>query len=71
MRWSNHAQDRGSERDITLAQAAAVVENAHTTFTDRKGNPCYIGEVDGRRIKVVVAADDPEFVVTVIDLDAE
>lgn len=43
--------------------------SAHTTFTDKGGNPCYIGDVDGRRIKVVVAADDSDFIITVIDLD--
>lgn len=70
MRLSTHAANRASERGITRAQIAAVVGNPDITFTDRKGNPCYTAGIDGRRIKVVVAADDTEFVITVIDLDA-
>ena len=53
MRWSDHARQRGAERDITLAEAAAVVDDPDVTFTDRKGNPCHIRELDERRIKVV------------------
>jgi hypothetical protein len=70
LRFSRHAAARAAERDITLAQASAVVDDPHVTFTDRKGNPCYIREIDGRRIKVVIAAEDTELVVTLIDLDA-
>lgn len=69
MRWSRHACNRATERKITLAEATHVVENPDVTFADRKGNPCCVAEVAGRRIKVVVAADDPELIVTVIDLD--
>jgi hypothetical protein len=69
MRWTRNARNRATERKITLAEATQVVEDPDVTFTDRKGNPCSIAEVAGRRIKVVVAADDPELIVTVIDLD--
>ena len=69
MRWSKHARDRGAERRITLAQATEIVQHPDITFTDKGDNPCYIGQIDERRIKVVVAADDPGFIVTVIDLD--
>lgn len=69
MRWTRHANSRATERNVTLAEATQVVENPDATFTDRKGNPCYMADVAGRRIKVVVAADDPELIVTVIDLD--
>jgi hypothetical protein len=70
LRLSRHAAARAAERGITLADAHTVVDDHHVAFTDRKGNPCYIREVDGRRIKVVVDASDTEFVITVIDLDA-
>jgi hypothetical protein len=58
-----------AERSITVAHLTAVVDDPDVTFTDRKGNPCYIRLIDGRRIKVVLAADDRDFVITVIDLD--
>lgn len=70
MRWSTHACNRAAERGIRLDEVEAVVDDPHVTFTDRSGNPCYIREIGGRRIKVVVAADDTNFVITVIDLEA-
>jgi hypothetical protein len=69
IRLSTHAKARAAERRITVAQIRAVVDDPHVTFTDRKGNPCYTREMDGRRIKVVISAADAEFVITVIDLD--
>jgi Domain of unknown function (DUF4258) len=69
-RFSAHARQRMIERNIEVADVAAVLDDPSVTFTDRKGNPCYIREIDGRRIKVVVDAVDTEFVITAIDLDA-
>lgn len=70
MRLSAHARKRALERHIGLDDVRAVLEDPEVFFTDRNGNPCYIRCLHERRIKVVVAADDPEFVITVIDLDA-
>jgi hypothetical protein len=70
LRYSTHARDRMRERDVTEADVAAVLDDHDVSFADRKGNPCYVRHVSGRRIKVVVAADDAGFVITVIDLDA-
>lgn len=69
MRLSTHAQQRRAQRGFTVADIVAVIEDPDVTFTDRKGNPCKVRTVDGRRIKVVVAADDADFVITVVDLD--
>ena len=70
MRASRHAAERMAERNISLAEVSSVLDHPEVTFTDPKGNPCYIREVSGRRLKVVVAADDKDFLITVIDLDA-
>jgi uncharacterized protein DUF4258 len=70
MRPSQHARQRMAERGITPADIASVLAGPEVTFTDTKGNPCFVREVAGRRIKVVVAADDAEFVITVVDLDS-
>lgn len=58
------------ERGVSRADVISVLTDHEVTFPDPKGNPCYVKEINGRRIKVVVAADDPEFVITVVDLDA-
>jgi hypothetical protein len=70
LRFSAHARQRMKERDIDVADVTAVIDHPDVTFTDRKGNPCYTREVDGRRIRVVVDAVDTDFVITAIDLDA-
>ena len=72
--WVNEALEacvpaRQRARD-RLAEIQEVGDGCDVRFTDRRGNPCYTREVSGRRIRVVVAAEDPEFVITVIDLDA-
>lgn len=69
MRLSRHATQRATERDISVAQIEAVLDDPDVTFSDRRGNPCYTREVCGRRIRVVASASDPEFVITVIDLE--
>lgn len=70
MRFSNHARQRLRERKISEQDAAGVVDNYEVAFSDTKGNPCFVRTVSERRIKVVVSAADPDFVITVIDLDA-
>lgn len=69
LRPSVHAAQRMAERSISLGDIAHVLANHHVSWADKKGNPCFIREINGRRIKVVMAADDPDFVITVIDLD--
>lgn len=59
-----------AERGVTPQEAHDVVEGAEVTFPDKKGNPCYVRQLRGRRIKVVVAVNDDDFVITVVDLDA-
>ena len=69
LRPSLHASQRMRERGISREEMCDVVENHDVSWCDKKGNPCFVREVNGRRIKVVVAADDADFVITVIDLD--
>lgn len=71
MRFSTHARERLSERNVTEDEVASVVDGYDVSFADPKGNPCYVRQVGERRIKVVVALDDPNFVITVIDLDLD
>ncbi len=69
LRLSVHASQRMTERDITLDDIRHVISDHEVSWNDKKGNPCFVRELNGRRIKVVVAADDREFIITVIDLD--
>jgi hypothetical protein len=58
------------ERNVTEDEVSAVLNEHDVSFADRKGNPCYARQLGDRRVKVVVAQDDMNFVITVIDLDA-
>jgi hypothetical protein len=70
LKLTKHARERAVERGVSDQEIQLVVDEHEITFADPKGNPCYIRGVRGRRIKVVIAQDDPELVITVIDLDA-
>jgi hypothetical protein len=70
MRFSRHALARLAERGVTQDEVASVISGAEVTYADPKGNPCYVRQIGQRRIKVVLAAADENFVITVIDLDA-
>jgi hypothetical protein len=71
LRLSVHAEQRRLERGITMGEIRHTVANHEVSFPDRKGNRCFVREINGRRIKVVLAANDPEFVITVVDLDSD
>lgn len=57
-----------AQRSISEREVEQAIKQAHTSYTDRAGNPILIAHVDGRRIKVVVArGSDPPHVITVAD----
>jgi Domain of unknown function (DUF4258) len=66
LRHSGHAQKRMTERNVTSEQVQQVHDEPEITYPDVKGNTCYVRNLEGRRIRIVVAADDPTFVITVI-----
>jgi len=58
------------ERGVTEKEVEYCLNNYHTSYTDRGGNPIYKADLpDGRGIKVVVKADsvEPIVVITVAD----
>jgi len=55
------------ERRISEAEVEACWNDHHTTYTDKKGNPNYIADVRGRRIKVVVKKQNDRVIITVAD----
>ena len=56
------------DRSITRAEIDECLEKQDIQHTDKKGNPVYRTKLaSDRGIKVVVASDDPEFIITVAD----
>jgi hypothetical protein len=66
--YTQHAKDRMQERRITEKEVEYCIQNYHTSYTDKKGNPIYIAQLPSdRQIKVVVQANNPKVVITVAD----
>ena len=53
--YTEHARLRMAERGISEEEVEAVLTDHVMSWTDRKGNPIYIGLTGGRRITVVVS----------------
>lgn len=64
LRPSRHATQRMLERRITWAEVQAVHRSPHTTYDDPDGKPCRVGTVNGKTIKLVLAPDDENLVIT-------
>jgi Domain of unknown function (DUF4258) len=65
VRFSRHAKNRARELGISLVDVECVIETADRIDFDRKGLPRYTGYVGDLRVRVVVALDDPEVIVTI------
>jgi Domain of unknown function (DUF4258) len=65
MRLTRHAKNRARRYGISRADIAAVILNPIHHDRDEKGQGRYVGEVRGIRIRVVVAVDEPNVVITV------
>ena len=66
--YSRHARIRMAQRSISEEEVEAVLDDYHTSYTDLKGNPVYVGRPSGRHIKVVVRrASNPPHVITLFE----
>jgi len=55
-------------RGISEAEVEGVLADYDTSYHDKDGNDILVGDVRGRRIKVVVAkGSNPPFVITTAD----
>jgi hypothetical protein len=65
MRLSRHAKNWTRQRKWKAVDVEEVI--AHPTFVDwdDDGRPRFTGEARGVRVRVVVALDDPELIVTI------
>lgn len=63
--FSLHALDRMVERSIRVGEVRRAMDQGGPTSLDLDGNHRYDATVGGRRLRVVTAADNPLFVITV------
>jgi hypothetical protein len=63
--YSRHSKNRMRWMGLTPGAVEQVLATPESTDQDADGRPRYTGTVRGQRVRVVVALDDPNFVVTV------
>jgi Domain of unknown function (DUF4258) len=65
MRFSRHAKNEMRLYKITRADVETVVTHPAVRSIDSRGNPLLTGaDATGRAIIVVIADDDPDYVIT-------
>jgi Domain of unknown function (DUF4258) len=65
VRFGRHARNRMRRRGWTEREVEQVVEAGSVHDHDAAGNPRYLGLIGDDRVRVVVALDDTDFVITV------
>ena len=65
MQLTRHAKNQARWIGLTRFEIEQVIAEPIHIDRDEKGRPRYLGEVEGERIRVVVALDDPDVIVTV------
>jgi hypothetical protein len=64
--YTQHARQRMAFRNVSHAEVVATLRDPEVRYSDRKGHPIFTRYIQGRRIKVVVAAGGPPFVVITV-----
>lgn len=67
MEYSQHARFQMGRRSITESEVMSCLEERSVRYTDKKGNLIIRAIVNGRGIKVVLAKENPNFIITVAD----
>jgi len=65
VRLTRHAKNNLRHLRATVADVERVIADAEEIDSDQYGKLRYIGEIRGVRVRVVVALDEPDLVVTI------
>lgn len=65
MRFSRHAKNGARAIGASLADAEWVIDNPLEFDVEGDGKRRYVGYIRGERVRVVVAFDDPDLIVTI------
>jgi len=65
VRLSRHAKNRLRHLNGTAAEVECLIANPVRVDRDPSGKPQYTGYIQGVRVRVVLALDEPDFVVTI------
>lgn len=62
---TRHAKNECRLYKVDLADAEAVIARSARVLRDDDGKPIYEGVVRGRAMRVIVALDEPDLIVTI------
>ncbi len=62
---TRHAKNGLRRIGGTLEDAEQVIANPTTVDWDYQGRPRYTGEILGRQMRIVIALDEPDLIVTI------
>ncbi len=65
MRYTRHAKNQARRLGMSDADVERVVASPLYADADEDGKPRFVGDVRGVRVRVVVALDEPDLVVTI------
>ena len=65
MRLSRHAKNELRRLEATVADVERVIRDPVRVDRDATGKPRFVGYIKGIRVRVVLALDRPDFVVTI------
>jgi len=65
VRFSRHAKNWARQHRFTVADAEEVIAHPLRVDSDKKGKPRYTGYIAGVRVRIVVALDEPDLIVTI------
>jgi hypothetical protein len=65
MRLSRHAKNQARKYGIPESEIRRIVVFGYPVDHDSDGRPRYLGEVHGLWVRVVVAVDAPDLIVTI------
>lgn len=66
MRFSRHARNKMRHAGIRPADVHASLAEPSGIGEDKRGNTAVSADIAGRRVTFIIAADDPQLVITVI-----
>ena len=65
MRFTRHAKNKARWLRMSLADVEGVIAHPAHMGRDEDGKPQYVGEVRGVSVRVVLALDEPDLIVTI------
>jgi hypothetical protein len=65
VRFSRHAKNNARDLSVSIEDAERAIQDAVRMDADYRGHPRYTSYIRSIRVRIVVALDDPDLIVTI------